>query len=82
MDKPSGGGKGKGKDKGKNKGGGKGKDKKSNKGKPGSNLCERWNQGHCTSDDCKYTHRCNRVLGGRVCAERHPAVECPHKGKF
>ena len=80
MDKPS----GKNKDKGKGKGkeNGKGKGNTSSKTKPGGNLCDRYSQGACTLDDCKFVHRCNKVTGGRVCAERHPAIQCPHKGKL
>ena len=80
MDRPS--GKSKDKGKGKGKDGGKGKGKSSSKNKPGGNLCDRYNQGTCTFDECKFVHRCNRLIGGKVCAERHPAIECPHKGNI
>ena len=68
--------KGKGK-KGKDKDKGKGKGKCS-KNNPGSHLCDRWSKGQCKTGKCNYVHRCNKMVGGKLCAERHPAGECPH----
>ena len=87
--------KSKGKDKGKGKGKGKdGKGKRNKNGKTtnraskmqnGKVICEKWNNGNCsTGDACPDAHVCNVLAGksGRVCGMRnHKANEHTNKPK-
>lgn len=36
-----------------------------------SQVCRRFNQGHCRNRPCQYSHRCSR------CHQNHPAINCP-----
>ena len=66
------------KDKGKSNGKGKGKATKNNG--YGSDLCRRFQVGKCLANNCKFPHRCGKVLGNnRICGGQHPAMECTVK---
>ena len=48
----------------------------------GGNLCDRYNTGHCQNPNCKYVHRCNKMIDGTFARSGTRPFNVPTQNKF